>query len=129
MFFIVNFSMDMILCKIYLSIYGSTALLFDHCRFFIFSIFCTVDRTPRTRDQPVARQIPTHETTQTQNKRTQTSIPRVGFEPTIPAFERAKTVHALGSAATMVGSVQFTIIFFNLYSGGWNQGPLDTAAT
>jgi hypothetical protein len=29
--------------------------------------------------------------TQTQNKRTQTSMPRVGFEPMIPAFERAKT--------------------------------------
>jgi hypothetical protein len=23
----------------------------------------------------------------------------------------------------------FLVIFFNLYSGGWNQGPLDTAAT
>jgi hypothetical protein len=30
--------------------------------------------------------------TQTQNKRTQTSMPWVRFEPTIPAFERAKTV-------------------------------------
>jgi hypothetical protein len=27
----------------------------------------------------------------------------VGFEPTIPAFERAKTVHALDSAATVIG--------------------------
>jgi hypothetical protein len=33
--------------------------------------------------------------TRTQNKRTQTYMPRVGFEPTIPAVERAKTVHAL----------------------------------
>jgi hypothetical protein len=44
-------------------------------------------------DQPVARPLPTHRTTQIQNKRKQTSMPRVGFEPTIPAFERAKTVH------------------------------------
>jgi hypothetical protein len=28
---------------------------------------------------------------------------RVGFEPTIQVFERAKTVHALDSAATVIG--------------------------
>jgi hypothetical protein len=27
----------------------------------------------------------------------------VGFEPTIPVFERAKTVHALDGAATVIG--------------------------
>jgi hypothetical protein len=27
----------------------------------------------------------------------------VGFEPTIPVFERAKTVHALDRAATVIG--------------------------
>jgi hypothetical protein len=55
----------------------------------------TVSRTPWAGDRPVARLLPTHRTTQTQNKRTQTSMPWVGFEPTIPAFERAKTVHGL----------------------------------
>jgi hypothetical protein len=30
-------------------------------------------------------------------------MPRVGFEPKIPAFERAKTVHALDRAATVIG--------------------------
>jgi hypothetical protein len=40
-------------------------------------------------DQPVARPLPTHRTTQTQNKRTQASMSRVGFEPTIPVFEQA----------------------------------------
>jgi hypothetical protein len=30
-------------------------------------------------------------------------MPRVGFEPTIPVFERAKTVHALDRSATVVG--------------------------
>jgi hypothetical protein len=48
-----------------------------------------------------------HRTTQTQNKRTQTSMLWVGFEPTIPAFERAKTVHALDRATTLSGSIQF----------------------
>jgi hypothetical protein len=30
-------------------------------------------------------------------------MPRVGFEPTIPVFERTKTVHALDRAATVMG--------------------------
>jgi hypothetical protein len=38
-----------------------------------------------------------------QNKRTQTSMPQRGFEPTIPVFERVKTVHALDRAATVIG--------------------------
>jgi hypothetical protein len=28
---------------------------------------------------------------------------RMGFEPTIPVFDRVKTVHALDSAATVIG--------------------------
>jgi hypothetical protein len=31
-------------------------------------------------------------------------MPLLGFEPTIPLFERAKTVHALDRPATVVGS-------------------------
>jgi hypothetical protein len=30
-------------------------------------------------------------------------MPQVGFEPTMPVFERAKTVHALDRAATLIG--------------------------
>jgi hypothetical protein len=30
-------------------------------------------------------------------------MPRVGFGPTIPGFERAKTIHALDLAATVTG--------------------------
>jgi hypothetical protein len=56
-------------------------------------------------DQSVARPLPAHMTTQTQNNRTKTSMPQVGFEPTIPVFERAKTVHVLDRAATVIGSV------------------------
>jgi FAD synthase len=41
--------------------------------------------------------------TQTQNKHRNTSMPRVGFKPTIPAFERVKTVHVLDRAATVIG--------------------------
>jgi hypothetical protein len=30
-------------------------------------------------------------------------MPRVAFEPTVPAFEQAKTVHALDRAANVIG--------------------------
>jgi hypothetical protein len=40
-------------------------------RFFSYFIPYTVGIIPWTRDQPVARPLPTHRTTQTQNKRTQ----------------------------------------------------------
>jgi hypothetical protein len=62
-----------------------------------------IDRTPWTGDQSVARPLPTHTTTQIQNKRTQTPMPRVRFEPTIPVFERAMTVHALDRADSVIG--------------------------
>jgi hypothetical protein len=38
-----------------------------------------------------------------QNKRTQTSMPQVGFKITILVFVRAKTVHALDRASTVIG--------------------------
>jgi hypothetical protein len=72
--------------------------------FQFLNLFIVV-RTPWTKDQPVARPQPTHRTIQTQNKRIQTSMSQVGFEPIIPVFERAKTVHALDCAATVIGYV------------------------
>jgi hypothetical protein len=62
--------------------------------------------------QPFARPLRTHRRTQAQNKLIQTYLPRVGFEPTIPVFKRAKTVHALGRAATVIGQV---VIIVNRY--------------
>jgi hypothetical protein len=67
--------------------------------------FFSDSRTPWTSDQLVARPLPKHRTTQTQNKRRQTFMPWVGLEPTIPASEQAKTVHASDSAATVTGKV------------------------
>jgi hypothetical protein len=62
-------------------------------------------------DQPIARPLSTHRTTQTQNKCTETSMPRVRFEPTIPVFEGAKTAYALDCTATVIGyTVTFTCI-------------------
>jgi hypothetical protein len=34
----------------------------------------------------------------------------VGFEPTIPMFDRAKTFHALDRAATLIGDLVLTFI-------------------
>jgi hypothetical protein len=43
----------------------------------------------------------------------QTSMPCVGFEPTIPASNRAKTVHALDSASTVTGLCPAYVAYFN----------------
>jgi hypothetical protein len=63
-------------------------------------------------DQPISRPIPVHRAALTQNKRTQTLMPRVGFESTTPVFERAKTVHALDRAATVIGSLRLILMTF-----------------
>jgi hypothetical protein len=65
----------------------------------------SVGKTPLTGDQPVDKPLPTHRTTQTQNKRKQTYMPRVGFEPTTPVFQRAKSVHFLDRAFTVIGFI------------------------
>jgi hypothetical protein len=52
-------------------------------------------------------------TTQTQNKRTQTSMPRVGFESMIPMLERAKTVHAFDRATTGIGKSEIILPLFS----------------
>jgi hypothetical protein len=61
--------------------------LLDISIFLSFLIPYTVSWTIWTGDQPIVRPLPTHRTAQTQKKRTHTSMPRVGFETTIPAFE------------------------------------------
>jgi hypothetical protein len=85
----------------YLPTYGSTALCWDLGHFFSFLIFYTVCRSPWKGDQPVARPLLAHRTAKTQNKRIQTSVPRVGFKLMIPLFEWGKISHVLDHAATV----------------------------
>jgi hypothetical protein len=70
-----------------------------------------VGTTPWMGDQPISRSLPTRRTIRTQNKRTQTSMAFAGIEPTIPVFERAKTVHASDRAATVIRSSLCSILF------------------
>jgi hypothetical protein len=56
-----------------------------------------VGMTPRTGDQP-CHKAATYTGQHKQKKRGLTSMPRVGFEPTSPLFDRAKTFHALDRA-------------------------------
>jgi hypothetical protein len=76
----------------------------SRCRGCLFSLdhtqtHTTVGRTPL--DEGSARRRDLYLTTQTLNKR-KTSMPPVGFEPTIPASARPQT-YALDRAATGIG--------------------------
>jgi hypothetical protein len=46
----------------------------------------------------------------------QTSIPQVGFEPTIPVFEGPKTIHALDRAATVIGNLRHCLCEFHKHN-------------
>jgi hypothetical protein len=78
-------------------------------RFSFFFGSYTLSRTTLTSDRSVTRPVPEYRTTQTQNNASthtyththHTSIPEVGFEPTITASEGAKTVHASDRSATV----------------------------
>jgi hypothetical protein len=108
--FILYFSLSLSLyLSIYLSIYlhtylptyGSTALL--HLgRFFSFLIYTQSIGLLEWGISPSQRHY-LHTEQHKQNKHTQTSMPWMRFEPMIPVFKRAKTVHTLDLAATVIG--------------------------
>jgi hypothetical protein len=57
---------------------------------------------------PAPRPLPTQDNTNTE-KRRHTSMPRAGFEPAIPMFERPKTVLALDREAIETGQILTTL--------------------
>jgi hypothetical protein len=81
---------------------GSTALV-DLGRFFSFLILTESVWIHGLGISP-SQSCSLHTEQHKQNKRTQTSMPWVGFEPPSPVFERAKMVHALDRAATVIAS-------------------------
>jgi hypothetical protein len=85
-------------------------------------IFLSVDLQPYTqsvgflgRGISPSQERYLHTEQHKENKRAQRSMPRMGFEPTIPVFERAKTVHALERAATGIGSACIAVDHFPRY--------------
>jgi hypothetical protein len=80
---------------------------------FSFQILFWVGRTSWTVHQPVTRPVPYTR----DNINTQTSMLRLGFEPTTPAFERKKTIHILDRAATLIG---FCIFREDKFKSSWN---------
>jgi hypothetical protein len=97
----------------YLPIYGSTARFLTLAAFQflkpIHSLYDSLD------GGSARREAATYRKTQTLNKRTRTPMPWVGFAPMIPVFERAKTVHALDSAAPCDWQYISSIYLFTFY--------------
>jgi hypothetical protein len=82
--------------------------LLDPGLFFSFVIlFYAEGRTPWINLSPSQGRY-LHTGQHKQNKRTQTSMPLVEIEPTIPVSERAKTVHALDRVVTVIGKILST---------------------
>jgi hypothetical protein len=76
------------------------------------NLFYADGRTPWMSDQLIARPLPAHRTTQTQNKRTHRhTCLWVGFEPKIPAFEQVKTVPASDCTATVRGVIWLYVVW------------------
>jgi hypothetical protein len=85
---------------IYFSLYGSTALV-DLGRFLSFLIYTqSIGLLERGISPSQGRYL--HKEQHKQNKHTQKSLPRVGFEPTIPVIERAKAFDALDRASIVI---------------------------
>jgi hypothetical protein len=80
---------------------------------FSFLILYIIGTTPRTGDQPSQdRYLHTEQSKQT-------SMPRVGFKPTIPVFGRTKTVYALGRPHT--NCVKTSIKTWDKRDKSWRQ--------
>jgi hypothetical protein len=55
-------------------------------------------------------------------------MPRVGLEPTIPAFERTKTVHALDRAATVIAIACQTKVYIYQAAGEYPENVNNAVA-
>jgi hypothetical protein len=85
---------------------GPTSPLLDPGRLFCFRILYTDGRSIWMGDQSSLGFYQVKDIINRINALT--FMPRVEFEPAIPSFEWKKTVHALDSAATVIGSVYVT---------------------
>jgi hypothetical protein len=89
---------------IYLSIYGSRTLCWGLAAFSAFRSFTqSIGLLGRGIRPSQGRYL--HIGQHKHRINAQTFMPQVGFDPTIAVFERAKTVHALDYAVTVIGSL------------------------
>jgi hypothetical protein len=73
-----------------------------------FSVFWSYTQSVRSLERgisPLKASAYTQNNTNTEWTYIKIFMPWLGLEPMIPAFERAKTIHALGRAATVVGTM------------------------
>jgi hypothetical protein len=89
-------------------VHGSTTLCWT---LVAFSVSCSITQSVGLLGRGISpsqgRYL--HRTAQTENKSTQTSMSYVGFEPTIPMFELAKTVYPLDFPVTVTGFCTFKL--------------------
>lgn len=88
---------------------------FSH--FFNFMLLYAINSNPWTVGQYDARPLIKNRITQTQNRRTQTYMSRIGFEPTTSVYERMETIYALDRLATEVGRYVISLPNFALRYG------------
>jgi hypothetical protein len=80
-----------------------------------------------TGDQPVSRPIPTQYNTNTEE--TQTSMPGMKFEPTIPVFERANTFPTPDHSAAVVVYFSFSRIGTGSFGANASVSSYKSVAT
>jgi hypothetical protein len=73
----------------------------------IYYLYIRIHSLRRRIKKPNIIRYHTHNRMQTPQIKLQTSMPRAGFKPKIQVFERAKTVHALDLAATVIGQINY----------------------
>jgi hypothetical protein len=95
--------------RIILSIYACTVLVDPGPCFSFLSYTQSVGLLGLVVSPSLGRYLHTEQ--YKQNKRIRTSMPLVGFEPTILVFEGAKTVHALHRAAAVITILMLHNVF------------------
>jgi hypothetical protein len=110
---------------IYLSIYLSMTLppFVGSWPLFRFLNLFTQSVGPLGRGMSLSQGRYMHTGQHKHNKRTQTSMPQVEFEPTIPVFERAKTVHVLDHATNVIGFPRHSIYIYDFYNSRFLGPP------
>jgi hypothetical protein len=80
------------------------------CMICVVCVLCLIVVPLSTDKSPSAVKI-----NNTNYESTETSVPRVEFEHTIPVFDRVKAVHALNRATTVMGDLQSSRSLLHCY--------------